>query len=141
MAHGNQQNIHDGEDGEAFGDKLTRKSDNILRLMLHNVNRLPLSRSADKSKKLISSISNKQLDLALITKVGLCWRLVKTNDQWHERMRESFQAARSELAFNKTEPDLTELVQFGGVGIMAVDDVSHRVVGQGQDATGLGRWA
>jgi hypothetical protein len=34
-----------------------------------------------------------------------------------------------------------EMVQFGGVGIMAVDDVSHRVVGQGQDATGLRRWA
>jgi hypothetical protein len=81
MTQDDQQNIHDGE---AFGDKLTRKSENILRLMLHNVNRLPSSRLSDKSKKLISSIANKQFDLALITEVGLCWKLVKTNDQWHE---------------------------------------------------------
>jgi hypothetical protein len=120
---------------------MTRKSDHTLRIMLHNVNRLPISRSTDKSKKFISTIPNKQIDVALITEVGLYWKLLDGGDQWYERVQESFQATRSKMAYNNTEPTLTATVQFGGVGLIAVDDIAHRVSDQGQDITGLGRWS
>jgi hypothetical protein len=120
---------------------MQRKQNGILRVWMQNVNRLPSQNNTSKSKQLISTIAHKQVDIALITEVGLYWRLVHANDQWHERTREAFQVARFQMAYNTTEPDISSPTQFGGVGIMAIDDVAHRVVGQGQDLSGLGRWA
>ena len=129
------------EDAEEYGDRLNRKPDNILRVMLHNVNRLPISGKSDKSKKLVSMIAHKQIDVALLTEIGLSWTHLDNTDRWYERVREAFQSTRSEVANNETEPDLTDKAQFGGVLVMAVDDVSHRVISQGKDPTGLGRWS
>jgi hypothetical protein len=131
----------DALDVEAFGDNLNKKHDTTIRIMLHNINRLPLDHRTDKSRKLISCIANKQIDVAMITEVGLYWKSIPGKDRWYERVRESFQTHKSEMAFNTTEPSLSSSVQFGGVGIMATDDCSHRVVSQGSDPTGLGRWA
>ena len=136
--HGNPQ---DTNDGEAYGDILAPKHEGILRLMLHNVNCLPADAKHEKSKKLIATIAHKQIDIALLTEAGLCWSLVDNTNKWYERTRLSFQASRSELAFNKTELTRTSQRQYGGVIAMAVDDVAHRVKEQGQDPTGLGRWA
>lgn len=136
--HGQPQELTDAEE---FGDVLRRKSDSTLRVMLHNINRLPSQMQSAKSKKLFSTIANKQIDVALLTEVGLYWRKVPHADQWHERVREPFQTSRSELAFNSTEPTHSAMVQFGGVCAMVVDDASHRIVGQGQDLAKLGRWA
>ena len=120
---------------------LTRKPDSILRIMLHNINRLPINGKSDKSRKLVSMIAHKQIDIALLTEIGLGWKLLNNTDQWYERVRESFQSTRTEIAYNETEPEMTNRIQFGGVLAMAVDDVSHRILSQGKDPTGLGRWA
>jgi hypothetical protein len=125
---------------EEFGDVISRKPDRILRIWLQNINRLPALRNSVKSKKLISTIAHKQIDIALMTEVGLCWKLVHNSDQWHERTREAFQTTRSSFAYNTNELNMTSTVQFGGVGIMATDDAAHRVIAQGHDPTGLGRW-
>ena len=135
---GNNQELSDAEE---YGDIMAAKRDNVLRIMLHNINRLPISAKSDKSRQLISTIANKQIDVALLTEIGLCWKLLDNKDQWFERVRMSFQSSRSEFAYNKTEMECTEVVQFGGVGAMAMDDVSHRVVSQGSDPTKLGRWS
>ena len=136
--HGNPQ---ENDDGETYGDVMMAKSDGILRIMLHNVNCLPNESKHDKSKKLISTIAHKQIDVALLTEIGLCWSLVDATNKWYERTRLSFQATRSEVAYNKTELSRTSQRQYGGVLTMAVDDMAHRVKDQGQDPSGLGRWA
>ena len=136
--HGNDI---DTLDGEEYGDIMEPKKESTLRLMLHNVNCLSANSQDTKSRKLIQTIAHKQIDVAMLTEIGLYWPLVPTKDKWYERTRLSFQSSRSILACNSTEPDRTRINQYGGVAVIAVDDVSHRVVGQGQDSTGLGRWA
>jgi hypothetical protein len=126
---------------EEFGDILTRKPDRILHVFLQNVNRLPVHRHAVKSKQLISTIAHKQINIALLTEVGLYWKLIRPDDQWYERTRESFQTSRSVMAYNITEPSMTSTTQFGGVGIIATDAAAHRVIDQGVDSSGLGRWS
>ena len=143
--HYNQQDLfgHNQEvqDAEPYGDIMERKPQSTLRIMLHNVNRLPLNAKHDKSKKLFSTIANKQIDIALITEVGINWKKANSNDRWYERTRNIFQSSKSETAHNINEPQMTANIQFGGVAITAVDDCSHRVISQGSDPTGLGRWA
>ena len=128
-------------DLEEFGDIMQRKSPNTLRIMLHNINRLPIYKNQDKSKKLFSYIANKQIDVALLTEIGLYWKLIHNNDKWHERIRHVFRSAKYSLSYNTTEPTMTEMVQFGGTASMAVDDCAHRVIAHGTDTTGLGRWS
>ena len=89
----------------------------------------------------MATIAHKQIDIAFLTEIGLYWKKVQNNDQWHERVREAFRSTRSSLGYNDTEPEITSTVQFGGVCVMAVDDIAHRVIDQGTDPTGLGRWA
>ena len=116
------------EGTEAFGHFMTKKHDNTLRIMLHNINRLPISSKADKSRKLISTIANKQIDIALLTEIGLNWKQINNQDKWYERVRESFQYTRSEVSHNTNELERTSNVQFGGVIAMAVDDIAQRVI-------------
>ena len=128
------------QDAEPYGDTMQKKPNSTLRIMLHNVNRLPLNATHDKSKILFSTIANKQIDIALITEIGINWKKSNSKDRWYERTRTAFQTAKSEVAHNINEPTITSNVQFGGVAITTVDDASHRVISQGSDPSGLGRW-
>jgi hypothetical protein len=100
---------------EEFGDILARKPDRILRIFLQNVNRSPAHRHAVKSKQVISTIVHKQIGIALLTEVGLYWKLIRPEDQWCERTREAFPTSCSVMAYNITKPSMTSTVQFGGV--------------------------
>jgi hypothetical protein len=91
------------EDSEEFGDKMKEKEDNVLRIGYQNINRLPIDARASKSRDLIKLIAEKQMDLFLMTEIGLNWRNVGEKDKWFERVRGKFRASRSVMAFNRTE--------------------------------------
>jgi hypothetical protein len=128
-------------DVEEFGDLLQAKLDDVLRIGLHNLANLSQEARTSKSRQLIDYIVQKSFDLFLMMEVGLCWRKVGNEDQWYERILGKFRASRSIFANNVTELQHTKPLQPGGVGIIATDDVAHRVTSQGKDPTGLGRWA
>jgi hypothetical protein len=109
--------------------------------MLHNVSNLPAGRRVTKSRKLISAIAHTQTDAIMMTEMGLPWRKLDNRDRWYERVREAFQSTRSSLANNLNEPKQTTVPQYGGVGVMVVNDMTHRIVSQGTDPTNLGRWS
>jgi hypothetical protein len=79
--HGNAQELNDVE---AYGDTMRKKSNHTLRIMLHNINRLPIDGRSAKSRKLLSTIATKQIDIALLTEVGLYWKKINSRDRWYE---------------------------------------------------------
>jgi hypothetical protein len=103
--HGHPQELTDVEE---FGSRMTRKPDQTIRIMLHNINRLPIDSRSTKSKQLITYVVNKQIDIALLTEIGLNWRKIHNNDKWFERVREAFRYSRSCLAHNTTEAQITD---------------------------------
>jgi hypothetical protein len=76
----------DQNDVEEFGDKMAKKTEHTLRIMLQNINRLPTDHRATKSRKLLSTLVNKQIDIALLTEVGLYWNKIPNHDKWYERV-------------------------------------------------------
>jgi hypothetical protein len=62
----------------------------------------------------------------MMAEVGLYWKLVSLADQWFERVFGKFRSICSFFAYNKAKPHQTTVLQPGGVGIIAVDDTSHR---------------
>jgi hypothetical protein len=117
------------------------KGEEILQVGFQNVANLPESMRTAKSRQTVSYIVKKQYDVFMMSEIGLCWKHLGIEDQWFERIFGKFKATRSCLAYNKTEIAITKKLQPGGVGVLAADDVVHRIIEQGRDESGLGRWA
>jgi hypothetical protein len=131
------------KDVEEFGDPLQAKLDDVLRIGLHNLANLSQDGRTSKSRQLIHFILHKSFDIFLMTEIGLCWTKVSNGNQWHERILGKFRSCRSVFAYNKTELQRSKALQPGGVGIIATDEVTHRVTAQGKGtqqalADGLG---
>jgi hypothetical protein len=140
--HGNPEELTNVEE---FDSQMTRKPHQTMRIMLHNIDRLPIDSRLTKSKQIVTYVANKQIDAALLTQIGLNWKKIHNNDRWFERVQEAFRYSHSCLAHNTTEAQITDTVQFGGVCTMAVDDIAHCTqshrTAQGKDQSKLGRWS
>jgi hypothetical protein len=127
-------------DVEEFGDPFHDKQDNTLRIGLHNLSNLTKDKRTSKSHQLVDYIVQKSFDIFLMTEVGLCWKKVDPANQWYERILGKFWWTRLAFANNVTELNRSKVLLPDGVGILATDEVAHRVVAQGKDPTGLGTW-
>jgi hypothetical protein len=140
-----QQLSLDGEnitlnDAEAFADKMRAKPANTVRLALHNVQLLPPNARHYKSRQLIQHISQAELDVLLMNEVGLNWRALPAGNQWVERTTGKLNGSKAVFAHNTTELQTTDTIQYGGVGIVATQEIANRIISTGRDPTNLGRW-
>jgi hypothetical protein len=127
-------------DAEYFADNMKSKSANTIRIALQNIQLLPENVRHYKSLQLINHIRQAKLD-ALMNKVGLNWKAVAADNQWVERTTGKLNISRAVFAHNTTELNTMDTIQYGGVGILATQELAHRCIGTGRDPTNLGRWA
>jgi hypothetical protein len=103
-----------------------------------NIYNLPKLSSTSKSCQLIQHLRDPSVDINLLQEMGLYWPKVPTQDKWHDRLSGRF---HSSLACNYNEPDTSEVLLPGGVGIITGPRLSPTCVERGSDPTRLGRWA
>jgi hypothetical protein len=140
-----QQFSLDGEnitlnDAEEFADKMRDKPANTVRLALQNEQLIPANARHYKSRQLINHISQAQLDVLLMNEVGLNWRALSAENQWIERITGKLQGSKAVFAHNTTELNTTDEIQYGGVGIVATQEIANRIISTGRDPKRLGRW-
>ena len=127
-------------DDTRFGDPLPSKTSSSFRILFQNANKIPTSGSSDKSSTFINLPKQFNLDVFGFSEVGLDWRLVdEANSMW-ERTRNKYRSCKSVTRHNTNDPP-TNPLQYGGTGMMAVNEAVSRIVGIGGDTTGLGRWS
>jgi hypothetical protein len=127
-------------DVEEFGDKFQPKEDNTFRVVVQNIQTLSPEARTERSRRLVNTISTTEADVFLMSEVKLYWPLVEKQNKWFERVIGKFRAHRALFGCNKTEHDRTAIQQYGGVGLVAVDEAVNRARKGGHDPTGLGRW-
>ena len=127
-------------DAESFADPMKSKQPNTIRIALQNIQLLPENSRHYKSRQLIQHIAQAELDALLMNEVGLNWRVVSADNQWVERTTGKLQGSKAVFAHNTTEPKITDTIQYGGVGIVATQELAHRIISTGKDPTNLGRW-
>ena len=127
-------------DNEHFGDILLPKLPGILRIFLLNLNCLPLRPTREQNRELSQFICNCDADILLFQELGLFWPKLPPEDQWSERLHTRANI-NSNLAYNTTEPDRTEAVQYGGTAVITKNEATHRFLDSGNDPSGLGHWA
>ena len=127
-------------DAEAYGDKMLTKRENTVRVGLQNMQLLPESAKHYKSRQSIDHIHQGEYDLWLMNEIGLYWPKLDAGDQWFERVLGKLHDSYSIFAHNNQEHESTDKIQYGGVGLVASSEIKHRIIDQGKDPTGLGRW-
>jgi hypothetical protein len=129
------------QDAESFADKMETKQPNTVRIALQNIQLLPVNSRHYKSRQLINHMIQAELDVLMMNEIGLNWRAVPADDQWVERTQGKLNGSRAVFAHNTTESEVTDAVQYGGVGIVATKEIAHRNITTGKDPTNLGRWS
>jgi hypothetical protein len=129
------------DDTEAFADTMKTKPANTIRIALQNIQLLPENSRHYKSQQLINHIVQAELDALLMNEVGLNWKAVTAAGQWAERTIGKINGSRAVFANNTTELKITDTIQYGGVGILATQELAHRIIATGKDPTNLGRFA
>jgi hypothetical protein len=85
-------------------------------------------------------LSNWDVDIFGIAETNLELRLLKEEDKLWARTREWWEHLHISFCYNCTFPAIQEK-QFGGTATFLINDIAHRVVDKGKDATQLGRWS
>jgi hypothetical protein len=125
---------------EVYGDRQKTKNKSSLRVLLQNIQRLPLSIRDQKHEDIVDWIHRDAGDIAILTEINTYWPKVPAHQQWEERSERLFpQGLKSRFSYNKTEKASSN-VQYGGVAALALGETRHRVCSTGEDSTGLGRW-
>jgi hypothetical protein len=123
-------------DAEAYGDKMNK----IVRIGLQNMQLLPENSKHYKSRQSIDHIKQGEYDVWLMNEVGLCWPKLAAVDQWFERILGKLNDSHSLFAHNNQELELSSTIQYGGVGVVSSSEIKHRIIDQGRDPSGLGRY-
>lgn len=109
------------EDPEYFGDYLGPKQAGIFRITMQNLNNLHLSCMHTKNVQFKCHLIESQSDVFMASKVGRFWPKVPGYDKWEEQM--AHLEHRTTLAWNNTEPSITEVYQSGGTTVMVLGDI------------------
>jgi endonuclease/exonuclease/phosphatase family metal-dependent hydrolase len=132
-------NVTDKSNVNPWGDKLSKKTGNILRIGCRNIHHLPQFSNHSKNQEIISDIKDAELDILGLSETNLDWRLLPTQDQPSNRWKGSFRQQRISVAQN-TKDSPFEKTQYGGNAMISQGELSQRLTAQGKDPKGLGRW-
>jgi hypothetical protein len=65
----------------------------------------------------------------MMNEIGLFWRKLDSTDQWEERVSGGIiHETTAIFAHNTNEPDLTDKLQYGGVGMIATAEAKQRII-------------
>lgn len=128
-----------------FGDPLSRKGADVLRILLWNTNGIGFTTSdrsmeSLKMEKLKRLLHDHAIDYAALTELNKNWSKVDTPNTIWSATAGWRQHRRLQVSYNKHFPTDTERL-IGGTASMAMDDMVFRCGEQGNDSRGLGRWS
>ena len=111
-----------------------------LRLMFNNIGGLSLYRQAHSSRYFIDQLAKYKVDVGLIGELGWNIKKIQPFDSWFERSKDVLLTQSYQLSCNSHDVNNHSGQQYGGTGVVALQEAQPRVVEKGTDATGLGRW-
>ena len=123
-----------------MGDPQHKKKDSRIRIVSHNINRMPLNKYTLKNKCIWQSIEGKdRADIHLYQAKGINWSKIEKQNNLCSREKK-IKGRKAIITAHNLRDKSNKPVQFGGVMIatnrMPVSCISDK----GRDKKGLGRW-
>ena len=127
-----------------YGDNLNMdrdvNDDSVLCLSL-NVNGLQKSNWKVKNERVRNLLKNYEFDIMSLQEINLNWGKVRPKDQWDERTLGWWENGHNtSKAYNKQDV-IQRATQPGGCMVVSTNTAKRKVIGNGSDPRGLGRWA
>ena len=124
-----------------FGDHITVKPKNTIRIASQNVNCIGISNYNNyKLEEAKSWLLQNEIDIVGWQEVGIAFHILPKYERLAERIKDiRWKKIRSITSNNKHES--VNKTQYGGTAVMSFDEAAHRVKKTGSDPTGLGRWS
>lgn len=126
-------------DGEYAGQKLRLDKKNHTRLLLSNIGGLIGEKIEEKNASLKRISLKYNLDMIAITEMGQNEKRLDHSEKLKELTRGWFENIATRTAYNR-HFDSQKKRQYGGVGLIATNDMANRIQSSSSDTTGLGRW-
>jgi hypothetical protein len=124
---------------DIFGDTLTKKKRNTLRIGFQNIGGFTLKRHKLKDDLIRRGINKYDFDIFGMAETNTNWRLCPEQDKLYFRTKEWWDSVHLSHSHNCTSRP-TAPHQWGGTALFSLNKSSHRVIGKGADETKLGRW-
>jgi len=122
-----------------FGDVITNKSNNTLRIGFQNVGGFPIIKGKIIEDNIRMGLTKWEFDIFGCAETNLDWRIIPEEDKFPFRTKEWWETQHISWAHNRTgAPHSTH--QYGGTAIFSINHLAHRVIEKGGDNTALGRW-
>jgi hypothetical protein len=133
-----RQNDFFGE--EPFGDFITTKQDNILRIGFQNIGGFPKNRTKFKEEIIRQGLCKWEFNVFSMAEMNLDWRMCQEVNKIPFRTKEWWEHQHVSWSHNTTSPPL-KAHQFGGTALFSVNHAAHRVIAKGWDPSKLSRWS
>ena len=128
------------EENEGFGDNLFPLDENTLRVGYVNINGLPDFNDHSKNSILFEAISSLNPGIMGMSEINRCWRHIPYDHRWADRTRGWWESSNSCVSYNRKDCN-TSTYQPGGNILLSTGKATHRIISQGTDESGLGRWS
>jgi Reverse transcriptase (RNA-dependent DNA polymerase) len=136
-----KENEHQYDDRyNKWGDDLTDKQENEIRITLRNISSLPQVAVHNKNDILLSELAASQADIYCATEINLAWQNLAQENSLQERFRGKMEFAKFVSANNK-DTSYKGAYQPGGSLIITSGKLCGRIRESGTEQNILQRWA
>jgi hypothetical protein len=139
-----QESIAEDEDtsytsGDRFGDDITKKGKDSLRIGFQNIGGFPTSTGKIKDELIRKGITKFEFDVFGCAETNVDWRTVREEENLFFRTKGWWNSLHLTTANNiSMKPSTTH--QFGGTALFSIGNAAHHAVERGMDESKLGRW-
>jgi hypothetical protein len=129
----------EGEGSTHFGDYIQLKQEHTLCIGFQNIGGIPAKKNRIKDDIIRCGIEKFDFDIFGLAEVNTNWTYVQESDRLVHRSKHWWGGHHFTSAHN-IHSTSRRTHQYGGVAMWSIGKASHRVIGQGRDPSGLGRW-
>jgi hypothetical protein len=122
-----------------FGDSITKKQKNTLRIGYQNIGGFSFTSNSIKDDIIRQGINAFEFDIFGLSETNVDWRLIPDQHKLYFRMKPWWEMSHISLAYNIAIPPVARK-QFGGTALFSIGTSAHRAVARGIDNSLLGRW-
>ena len=116
---------------DRWGDSISSKSSNMVRICFNNLNNIGQSRDSYKTINLKSFIQRRDIDFMCMAELGVHWPSIPAEDRFWERTQSWFDYRRSVCGFNSKTKHKSRS-QYGGTAILGVNFIVQKINTSGQ---------
>ena len=134
------ESLQESQRNEYFGDKLTTKTNENLRITSLNINGLDFGKGEHSLLQLCLNLQDKCVNLLCSTEINVNWQRHNLVQRFSATLKKAWPKKNISLCTSDSTLPWNSNYKPGGTAIIALGNISSAIISKGEDPHGLGRW-